>query len=185
MPATGTTTDCIAVATLCRGVEPIRYASSGTDLGRTMGRMVFECVMENILMNNKLFLKRSMLRRASERKIDLNAHISEISERICFSKPPSIEDIDNINDETTRYLFISGLRILDEYNYDKDADKFHVIRTLELMGGLISEYVGGQGSYRSYKDILRKGILSDIIDKDPSICLTLGLMTGSKDVYGS
>jgi iron complex transport system ATP-binding protein len=67
--ATGTTTDSVAVCTTDGEQEPYRYASTATDVGRSIGRSVFAAVYNCLSTHNGTPADRSVLNRLRERGI--------------------------------------------------------------------------------------------------------------------
>jgi len=181
-PATGTTTDCVAIATMGRGDEAIRYTSSGTDIGRTIGKLVYECVLENILMNNRLYPDRPFANRALERKLDLKSHFEQISKRLEDESLPSFDKLEDVSNDIVRYLYVSGLKIYDEFKNDKGAEREPLLRALKIIGREIAKVMKGSYPVEDYNVYINNKAFDDIIEEEPLFCLSLGLMMGLKNM---
>ncbi len=71
--ATGTTTDSVAVCMVDGEGEPYRYASTATEVGRTIGSVVFSAVLQCLSTHNGTPARRDVRRRLRERGIDTSA----------------------------------------------------------------------------------------------------------------
>jgi len=175
--ATGTTTDSVAVATLGRG-ECLRYASAGTDFGRKMGKMVYECVLENILMNNGLNLSRPFTKRLLERRIDIKDHLNFINDLNGTYGMIDNSTIERSYENTINYIYVSGLKIIDEYNNDEEGEIDPFFDSIASMGRLMSDKLGGKEAIKLFDSKCSDQEVKDYFSKDPSIVLSLGICAG-------
>ena len=177
--ATGTTTDCVAIASLGKG-ECIRYTSSGTDIGRTIGRLVFECVLESLMENNSLYFDRPIKKRLSERKTDMEKNIERVKEIFPILSKINIDQLRK-DDETIRYLYISGLRALDEFQNNGNASERAFLSCMGYIGKSIAENLGGRPSAKEYKCLIDDDLFKVAMLEEPILALDLGLLIGIKN----
>ncbi|MBN1785388.1 MAG: adenosylcobinamide amidohydrolase [Candidatus Methanofastidiosa archaeon] len=182
-PATGTTTDSIAVATLGNG-EASRYASTATDIGRIMGELVYQSVVQNLVENNGVGIDRPVLKRALERKVAIEAHIQRIAEVSGHPIDYGMfkELMGKRLDDVSRNLYIAGMKMIDEsLDSTKNGQSPSMAESLALIALSICERLGGDDPRSKLQSELGKGTYKNDIAGDPFFILTLGLVMGMMD----
>jgi len=179
--ATGTTTDCIAIAEL-RGKMNLRYAGPGTKLGELIGRTVFEALIQALERNEGLKAGRSLLDRLRERGITFEDMINAGLEM--FIPHPGVETrekaaemlreelLELMSDVNISSLVLAGLRLeedakrglipgLSPSSYSKDP-VFLVAD--EVLGMSIANYAAGTLGHFEYVrfDKAKPGIIGKL-----------------------
>jgi len=195
--ATGTITDSICIACTGRG-KPDNYAGTATPIGQAIAKTTRRAVEEAILRENGLTGNRALLKRLSERGIELADLVKTGMELFCPSPRTTKQQatillrkglIRALSDVNVASLVIAALR-LDEEGSTGTLPRLTIEAFLadpislvadETVGTAIANYIGGtMGTHNfHYYDRMKPGIIKKLPPfMDDAVCgLVAGVMS--------
>lgn len=172
-PATGTTTDSVAIATLSKGDAPACYASTATELGRTIATLVIKAILCCLEKYNGKSRKRTFVKRLAERKISCEETCDCMSRilKTLFDTNATGDDISAIHSP----LFPLMLMAIDLLNIRMEQDGNEAaIRDAKEIGRMVALFRGGASAISTYEECFTNDIVQKIVRNNPWKALFLG-----------
>jgi alpha-ribazole phosphatase CobZ len=153
-PATGTSTDAVAVA--CYGQEQVEYSGPATPIGGNIGQAVRDGLLEALSATEDIRFDRPLFRRLEERGID--RHGMEKSAFALYEAPegrqPSREEVSAFRRVAEHFASDPNVRALWEAAFGASeamtsgrlgviGDQASLVAD-ELIGQALAEYIGGK-----------------------------------------